>query len=83
MNKRLGLLAIPVVAGVGILGVAATGSFAHAAPVATQKVATSQASSTKEAPDASEAKVSTKADDPNGPNVGPNIEQTGQNGSVN
>lgn len=79
MNKRLGLLAIPVVAGLGVLGVTATSAFAHAAPVANQTVTASQAASTKEAPDASEAQGSTKTDDPNGPNV----EQTGQNESAN
>jgi hypothetical protein len=75
MNKKLGLLAIPVVAGLGALSVTALNSSAHAAPVTAQSVTTSQASSTKEAPDAAEAQGTTKADDPNGPNV----EQTGQN----
>ncbi len=81
MNKRLGLLALPVVAGLGVIGVAATNTFAHAAPVSSQTTAAPQTASTKEAPDVSEAKQSTKTDDPNGPNV--NVEQTGQNESAN
>lgn len=79
MNKRLGLLAIPVVAGLGIFGVVAANPSAHAAPVANQTVTASQESSTKEAPDASETQGSSKTDDPNGPNV----EQVGQNESAN
>lgn len=79
MNKKLGLLAIPVVAGLGALSVAALNPSAHAAPVTTQSTTSSQESATAEAPDAAEAKDSTKTDNPNGPNV----EQTGQNETAN
>ena len=79
MNKKLGLLAIPVVAGLGVLSVAALNPSAHAAPMTTQSTTSSQESTTAEAPDTTEAKDSTKADNPNGPNV----EQTGQNETNN
>lgn len=75
MNKKLGLLAIPVVAGLGALSVAALNPSAHAAPVTAHSTTSSQESTTAEAPDTAEVKDSTKMDDPNGPNV----EQTGQN----
>ena len=75
MNKKLGLLAIPVVAGLGALRVAALNPSAHAAPVTAHATTSSQESTTTDAPDAAEAKDSTKVDNPNGPNV----EQTGQN----
>jgi hypothetical protein len=75
MNKKLGLLAIPVVAGLGALSVATLNPSAHAVPVTTQSAQTSA----KETADSSEAQDTTKADDPNGPNV----EQTGQNETNN
>ncbi len=79
MNKKLGLLAIPVVAGLGVLSVAALSPSAHASPVTAQSVTTSQASPENEAPDAAETQDTTKADDPNGPD----IEQIGQNETAN
>lgn len=79
MNKKLGLLAIPVVAGLGVLGAAALNPAAHAAPVTASIVTATQKTSAKEAPDTTETQDISKTDNPNGPNV----EQTGQNESAN
>ena len=88
MKAKLSLLAIPVVLGLGTLGVL-TMTAAHAAPA--PATSAQEATSSKEAPDATEkpgAKETSdatetpetnKVDNPNGPNV----EQTGQNESSN
>jgi hypothetical protein len=88
INKKLGLLAIPVVAGLGAIGAMSIAS-AHAAPqpVASMQQSTAPDAEVKDATEAknapetksvTEASQSSKADDPNGPNV----EQTGQNESA-
>jgi hypothetical protein len=80
INKKISLLAIPVVAGLGAISVLGMSS-AHAA---SQPVSASQQAGTdaeiKDAPATPETSSATNnADDPNGPNV----EQTGQNESAN
>jgi cytoskeletal protein RodZ len=89
ISKKLGLLAIPVVAGLGAVSVLGMAS-AHAA---TQPITSAQqsASSDKEVKDATEAKGASEAasttESPesstsDGPN-GPNVEQVGQNETAN
>jgi hypothetical protein len=89
ISKKLGLLAIPVVAGLGAIGAMSITS-AHAAPqpVASVQQSTApdaevkdatEAKAPSEVKDATESPESNKADNPNGPNV----EQTGQNESAN
>lgn len=86
MKKKLGLLAIPVVLGLGAVGYLSTVPAAHAAPapvnVTNSSAPAGNDTETADTPEVSGASEATtnKTDAPGGPDV--QVEQTGQNNTA-